>query len=184
MSNTEYKVSIKGEGLTFEQSVPLELAKRLVAMAASGETMGGRVGESRMGGGAGRVIPHQHDGGDHDNLAMSEFISTHDAARNIEKITAIGEYLKVYRGKSTFTNQDVASGFEEAGDAVPKNLSRDVVWAKKVGWVAPKMGADGEYYVTTSGRAAINGNFGPEVKAKSKASAGGRKRKKAAAKTT
>ena len=180
MSNTEYSVSIKGEGLTFEQNVTLELAKRLVAMAASSGMMAARTDQLVQGGGSGHAIPDQHGAEVLDHLAMSEYISTHSAARNIEKITAIGEYLKVYRGKTTFTNQDVASGFEEAGDPVPKNLNRDVVWTKKVGWIAPKMGADGEYYVTTSGRAAIKGNFGPDVKAKSKASAGGRKRKKKA----
>jgi len=176
MSNTEYSVSIKGEGLTFEQNVTLELARRLVAMAASGGMMGSR--SDQLGGATVDVMRDQHDAEVHDHLAMSEYISTHSAERNIEKITAIGEYLKLHRGKTTFTNQDVASGFEEAGDPVPKNLGRDVVWAKKVGWIAPKMGADGEYYVTTSGRVAIKENFGPDVKAKSKASAGGRKRKK------
>ena len=128
------------------------------------------------------AIPNQNGGGVHEDLAMSEYLSTHNAARNIEKITAIGEFLRVHRRKSTFTNEDIVSGFEEAGDAVPGNLARDMVWAKKVGWIAPKTGTDGEYYVTTSGRMGISGNFGPEVKAKSKASAGGRKRKKPARK--
>ena len=170
--------------MTFEQTVPLELAKRLVAMAASGGTMGRAAAESEMRRDAGHVLPGQPAGGVDEDLSMSEYTSTHNAARNIEKITAIGEFLKIHRGKTTFTNEDIVSGFEEAGDAVPKNLARDMVWAKKVGWIAPKTGADGEYFVTTSGRTAISGNFGPEVKAKSKASAGGRKRKKPARKTS
>jgi hypothetical protein len=90
----------------------------------------------------------------------------------------MGEYIKLYRNKTTFTQEDIVSAFEEGGEPVPANLSRDITWAKKTGWIAPKSDLDGHFYVTGSGRAAIQQNFSEEIKSKSKASGGGRKKKK------
>jgi hypothetical protein len=177
MSNSEYKISIKGTELSFEQNVTLELAKRLVAIAASG--------------GAAEQPSHKNDANNagtnsggpaatptSDGLSLAEYLTAHEAKRNIDQITTIGEYLKLYRNKNTFTQGDIEAAFEEAGEVVPANISRDLTWAKKAGWIAPKAGLDGSFYVTTSGKAAVSDKFSADTKKKSKASAGGRKKKK------
>jgi hypothetical protein len=173
-----YKITIKGQELSFESSVSLDLAKKLVAAATSGDASVNSAPNT-----AAKVrttAPATDETPPVDAPSITEYLQSHSAKRIIEQITAIAEYLKAHRGKATFTQEDLISGFEEAGESVPKNLSRDITWAKKAGWIAPKTGSDGEFYVTGSGRAAIAANFGPEVKAKSKASAGGRKKKKKA----
>jgi hypothetical protein len=113
-----------------------------------------------------------------DGPSLVEYLSTHSATRNIEQITAIGEYFKTHRSEATFTQADLQAGFEEAGEKVPSNLSRDITWAKKAGWIAPKTDMDGHFYVTGSGKAAIADKFSEATKAKSKANCGGRKKRR------
>lgn len=181
----DHKVTIKGKDLSFEQSVSLSLARRLVALAASGDTAPpGHMPPARSAS-ASTPAPSTASQPDVQALSLAEYLAQHEAKRNIEKITAIGEYLKVHQSKGTFTEQDLIDGFEAAGEAPPGNLVRDITWAKKAGWLAEKSDQDGHYYVTNSGRHAIGQKFSQEVRAKSKASGGGRKKgsknKKAAA---
>ncbi|MFM9995572.1 MAG: hypothetical protein ACKVU4_07195 [Phycisphaerales bacterium] len=176
VSDSEYKVSIKGAELSFEQTVSIDLAKRIVAMAASGGAASFAGGDK--GGHGQQAQSHQSQAGTEDAPALSEYVAACEAKRNIEYITAIGEFMRKHRGKTTFTEQDLETGFEDAAKGVPQNLSRDITWAKKASWIAPKTGADGQYYVTVTGREAIADKFSLATRAKSKASAGGRKKKK------
>ncbi|HPO93240.1 MAG TPA: hypothetical protein PL072_07190 [Phycisphaerales bacterium] len=170
-----YRITVKGTELTFEQTVSLEIAKKVVALAASGHAPEEDRPDKRE-----KQEPADGAGGHREGgeMALSEYVAASGATRNIEKITAIGEYLRLYRSKGSFTLSDLTDGFEDAGDGAPGNLSRDVTWAKKAQWIAPKAGVDGAYFVTNTGRAAIGAKFSEDVKAKSKASAGGRKKAK------
>ena len=90
----------------------------------------------------------------------------------------IAEYLNRYRNESTVTRQSVAAGFSDMRESVPSNLPRDFAWAVKVGWLAPK-DRDGElFYVTKSGTDAVNRKFPDEIRARTKQTSAGRRRKK------
>ena len=58
--------------------------------------------------------------------------------------------------------------FELASEPPPKNLSRDVDWAVKVGWIAPQQDDPDKYYITRSGREAVQRSFPDDLRDKTK----------------
>jgi hypothetical protein len=55
----------------------------------------------------------------------------------------------------------------DAGDSVPGNLPRDLKWAVRVGWIAPRPGQAGTYYVTGTGSQTVQNKFPKEAVEKS-----------------
>lgn len=96
-------------------------------------------------------------------LSIREFLNEHGPKRSPDKIAAIGVYLKDHDGKDIFSKSDLEKAFEDAAERIPGNLSRDINWVVKAGWIAPKPGAKGMYYVAHSGREAVAKKFPPEI---------------------
>jgi hypothetical protein len=74
-----------------------------------------------------------------------------------EKICAFGSFLKVNRGTTSFGRGELMEVFQEAGEPIPRNLPRDLAKTVRLGWIAPRPGERGKYYVTNAGFAAISG---------------------------
>jgi len=108
--------------------------------------------------------------------SLREFLDAHEPGRNVETIVAIATYLKAHRGMDTFTKEDVRKGFREASEPVPGNYGRDFNWARSAGWIA-NTDTRGGYYVTETGRKAVEANFPPEVKKASGVARTARKRR-------
>jgi hypothetical protein len=106
--------------------------------------------------------------------SLREFLDQHEPGRNVEKIVAIAAYLEEHRGMGSFTKEDVRKGFRDASEPVPGNYGRDFNWARSAGWIA-NTDNRGEYYVTKTGREAVQNNFPPEIR---KASAVGKTARK------
>lgn len=176
---TDFKISVEGPGVTIERAIPEKLAHEIlllvlgghgsrVAAAANAQMDERRVGmtdadrTSRVGG---------------QECSLREFMNDHNPKRIPEKIAVITEFLEKYRETKFVNRQVLVDAFEEARESPPANLARDITWAVKIGWLAPGKGDPDSYYLTQSGVDAVEQKFPPEIRAKTKVSMGGRKKK-------
>lgn len=170
MSDEEgYKLTLKGPGLSVDREISKALADQLLLTlltghgpaAAAAPSGGGRPGHqgtpARQGGGA-----------HHGDLSIREFLDDCAAKRGPDKITAIGVYLADHTQQTDFKRDDLVRQFENAAETVPKNLNRDIKWTAKAGWIAPRSGSTDTYYVTKTGREAVEAKFSKEVVQKTK----------------
>jgi hypothetical protein len=90
---------------------------------------------------------------------VGEYIDDCEAKQFSAKITAIGQFLALRLGQSSFTKEEVKSQFRPAGEAQPANFSRDFADAIAQRWIAEDPEAKGQYFVTKTGKAAIAAKF-------------------------
>lgn len=169
----DFTVTVKGPGVNIEQKVSRDVANKAVLLVLGTTQPARPAGDMTA-----KVETPLPEQGDEPPPSIGEFFTAHNAKRNIEKITAIGQFLKQYAGKSTFGRSDLVSQFELASEPSPKNLGRDIEWAVKVGWIAPQSDDPDKYYVTRSGREAVQRSFPEDLRGKTKITQGSRRKKR------
>ncbi len=98
------------------------------------------------------------------------------AGRNPDKILAIGDYMLECEGAEDFGRVEVKSRFRTAGEAMPKNFTRDFGWALKNGWIAEDPNKPDRFYVTRTGKTALSEKFSDDIKKASAQKSTGRRR--------
>jgi hypothetical protein len=93
------------------------------------------------------------------DTTIGEYIDDCNAQQFPAKITAIGRFLELKLGQTSFTREEVKSQFRPAGEPLPGNFSRDFNDAITQRWIAEVPGEQGQYFVAKTGRAAIAANF-------------------------
>jgi hypothetical protein len=176
-----FKLSLDGNGISVERSIDSPTAWRIMSVLMEADGTAADASLPAMvaphtGQPAASAQPTRPGPGTH---SLREFLDAHEPGRNVETIVAIATYLKVHRGMETFKREDVKKGFREASEPAPGNYGRDFNWARSAGWIA-NTDTRGEYYVTATGRKAVEGNFPPDVR---RASAVGKTARKRRSKT-
>jgi hypothetical protein len=159
----QYIISIKGNGITVERSVPAQVARQMINVIMGGAPPYESVSrpESPVSGrGVDRVAP----GVGGRRTSLREFLDETQAKRNPDKITAIAEFLSEHDEVALFTKDDIKGRFRSAGEGAPRNFPRDFAWAVKNGWVAEDHKLPGSFYVTQKGRTAIENKFSTEIR--------------------
>jgi hypothetical protein len=152
-----YKLSLSGHGVSVERQVSEDVALRVIAL-----TMGGdRPPLSPLASAAAQPGPTRRLQAV--DLSVGEFLTEVEAKRNPDKIVGIGVYLHDQIGRATFAREDVKAQFQAAGESPPANFSRDFNWALGAKWLAAPSGAPKEFYVTKTGRAAVDAHFSSEI---------------------
>ncbi|MCH9027101.1 MAG: hypothetical protein IIA05_08315 [Proteobacteria bacterium] len=152
-----YKVQLEGPGLKIDREISKALADQIVLVMVTGQAPA-----------AARGTAQHHIPTHHGELSIREFLDECAAVRGPDKITAIGIYLADHESKADIKRDDLVRQFENASEPVPKNLSRDINWTVKAGWIAPRSGANDTYYVTKTGRDAVAAKFSKDVVQKTK----------------
>ena len=153
-----YTVSIRGNGIEVEKSVPAQVARQVI-----NAVMGGALSDSTLVSGKGVGGISGASSGIR-RSSLREFLEESQARRNPDKITAIAEYLFQFEEIELFTRDDIRGRFRPSGEAAPANFPRDFTWAAKNGWIAEDPKSPGSFYVTQKGRNAIENKFSSEVK--------------------
>ena len=165
MDDTRYRIVLTGEGLTVDREVDQPTALAILNIVLRD--------------GAGALAPDLHPGppvtpagaelrgesgvATGGGLSVGEFIAQSSAKRNPDKIVSIGEYL-TRQGRSEFTIADIRPMFQQAGEPMPGNFMRDWRWTLAAKWIAPVAGNDKVFYVTNTGRQAVDGGFSAEIR--------------------
>lgn len=87
-----------------------------------------------------------------------EYLDRSGAKTNPEKITALGLYLRA-QGSESFTARNLRDLFVAAGEATPKNITRDIKDAVRSAWVAVRPDQPDSYYVTNRGQTTAGAGF-------------------------
>jgi len=190
-----YKISIEGAGLSLEREVSKEIGERVVVLLLTGAvptTKGVPAAKPAVASPthtpaqtqqAPIVAPQQHAGAQPE-ISIREFLDSCEAKRIPDKITAIGIYLKSQSSQSDFNKNDLILQFESAAEPVPANISRDLKWTLKAGWIALKSGSKDRYYVTNTGNTAVEQKFSKDVVKKTRGLVSGGNKKSPTAQTS
>jgi hypothetical protein len=167
-----FEVSVKGAGVALTRTVDQPTALSVIAIV--------------LGGGAAPPVPahvshaspaplvnRQRDpgpstvaGGDSldPNTTIGEYLDECESRQFPAKITAIGNFLELRLGQSSFTRDEIKSQFRPAGETQPANYSRDFNDAITQRWIAEDPNEKGQYFVTKTGKAAIAARFDRSIR--------------------
>jgi len=166
MTNERFVVQVEGPGVDVKREVPVDVGLKVLALLFTGDLefrgkaatpAGPKTGEKP------ETPRNSANAREEDVVSVREYLNQHKPNRIPDKITTIGCYLKQHRGVSSFTKDDLVKAFEEAAEPIPKNLARDLKWAVRIGWIAPKPGEKGVYYVSNKGEQAVRQKFPEEL---------------------
>lgn len=169
----EFQVIVKGPGLSLDRKVDGPIARAVVGLIF-GQTLSSHHLESPPGpalqsGTAAIATPQEIPAASlPPELSIAEYLKEHNADRNVDKIACIAAYLKHQRRQETFTRDDVVRMFEAARDRIPGNISRDMTWTAKIGWIATSTQNENEFYLTRSGEDVVNKRFPEDIKQRTK----------------
>lgn len=173
MAETEkpqsYTLTLKGDGVSISREIDEITATAVI--------------QAMMGSGIGAASPFNRDRQASVppsglRKSLREALDEAEAKRMPDKIVTIGEFLISQAGQEDFSKEDVRARFRAAGEAAPGNFGRDFAWTVSNGWVAEDPNNPGRYYVTQTGKAAIEAKFSGEVKKKSGFKPAGRRRRR------
>lgn len=144
------KLSIKGNGLSFEREVPESLALQLMQLVITGfanpsANAGGGMESRRDANGRRQSLP--------------EYYQNVGPKRYREKLTTIAAYLHDVEGQGSFSADELKSQFRTVREAAPANFPRDLSEAIAKGWIAEERDQPGTYYVTRTGLEAVEDKF-------------------------
>lgn len=146
----EYAFTLKGAGIDFAGRVNQARARSMldIAIGVKPAPIGKAEAEK-----PGYSLPSE---------SPREFLNSSGAKRLPEKIVAIGEFLSA-RGEADFSKDEVLREFRLAREAMPGNFSRDLRWAIATGWIAQDSEDPKRFYVTQSGKDALEAKFSGET---------------------
>ena len=171
---SKFTLKLTGDGMMIEREVTPEVAHAIVGLI-----LGGSVAPTTTIAQPAALNPAAV--GAAPALSVREFLEAHTAKRIPEQIACIALYLKKQHNATVFTKKELVKGFEDAQEPVPSNLHRDIAWATKNGWIAPKTGTKNSFYLTGTGENAVTTKFPAEVRKKTKQVLRPRKKRKATA---
>jgi hypothetical protein len=180
INEEHFTVSIKGDGVTVEKSVPAHVARQMISLI-----MGGTVSYEPLPREEAPIFTNDAAGLAHSSrpgsrrTSLREFLEETQATRHPDKITAIAQYLALHEKADLFTRDEIKGRYRSAGEAAPANFPRDFGWAVRNGWIAEDSKSSGSFYVTSKGRAAVENKFSDEDK-KATVQPSGRKRSRKA----
>ncbi|MBF4768342.1 hypothetical protein ISU10_11245 [Nocardioides agariphilus] len=186
-SGVKVDLTLDGGGLSFKRAVPEAVALKIMALA-----MGASVNLGQTPSTARRPTPEPEtdldSAEDKDtntftplDESVGEFVHRHGATRNVEKIAAIAMYLTT-GGQERFTSEQLKEQFPKAGEKVPGNYPRDFRWAVQSKWIAEDHQRAKHFYITNSGKNAVNSKFSKDVRKASNLKTG-KKRSSSASKS-
>lgn len=171
-----FDLNLTGTGISLSRKVNRDAALQILAIAMGG---GGGFSPGASYLQQGQRQQQARGSASGERVSLREYLDEVEAKRNPDKILAIGKYLVVHRNQGSFTGEQVKAQFRAAGEAIPGNFPRDLRWAITNGWIAEDHASPGEYYITSSGEAALTAHFSKEIKKRTgQSKLGGRRRKK------
>lgn len=158
------KIELTGPGLSLKREISEDLAREVILLVlGAGQSL--RVGGTDRTTNERQLTPPSNVRTGSGEIRISERTTIRDlmdqtqAHRSPEKITCIAYHIKYVQKAAEFSAAILMKGFSDAGEPVPGNLSRDIAWTKKHGWIAPILGKSRSYAITNSGEKALLAKF-------------------------
>jgi len=146
---SRFQITISGDNFLFSRQIDYQSVKQISSMLIQNETS-----ESQL-----PIELENKEKQTTKGLSLAEFLVDRDPKRTPDKIVTIAYYFWKYESRAHFEKQDILLGFELAMEPLPKNLTRDLSWTKKIGWVAESPQSKYVYYLTQEGKTAVESRF-------------------------
>lgn len=140
------KIHIEGDGLSFEGESDITKAAQIIAFLNTEQYLS-------------NARP----------LAMTSRVGSYTSPRQVlvesgaktndQKITALGKYSMDLSQRPGFTVKEVQELMKRAGESVPKNFSRDLKRAVRLGYIFEDHESKGQYIVSELGDTSIDSGF-------------------------
>lgn len=157
MSENMFKITIEGPGMNVNKELPESKVLQVLAIAfpsTSSQPPSADAMQTPDGASQG-TNPSQSAKLKQAEMAISEFLADLKIGNNAEKIAAVVLYLKEQRDQPLTSRDELPNWFQKAGEAIPKNITRDLATAVKQRLVAEDHTSAGHYYVTGTGEKAL-----------------------------
>jgi hypothetical protein len=177
MAEEKFKVTIKGPGLSFNQSVDKNGANQIMSFVMTGSSLPNSDGSGSGGAGAGGA-----SGANLSGLNPKQFIAKRKPKTQYERIACLGYFLHTARNVAEFGTEEIAAINKEAAQQPILNLPQIMNdTTRKYGFLSAAGG--GNKQMTVLGDAVVEGLPDREaVKTALAEHRPGKKRKKRAAK--
>ena len=156
--STTYTLTLKGEGIDVKKSISQDVAFGVMSLLMGGPS---------------HAIAFQHEPeqssssagrGNSKKASIQEYLSERGAKRNPEKILAVAAYMADEEAREEFGAEDIKERLKRAREKLPANFSRDFNTVIASGWINQDDADPSLYWVTTTGRKAIDSNFSAETR--------------------
>ncbi len=162
---TEIKLTIEGGGLSFKRSIDENTASRIISICMGS----GNDAQDAMG----VVQPASMNSGSPPKTAR-EYLLDYKPSNNQETILVLAYSRADVRKGDGFQQGDIKELFRETREKYSGNLSTDFNRLLRKGWIAERMKKDQAlskkpmYFITDTGRKALNNRFAKEAQPNSK----------------
>ena len=146
------KITINGEGLSFEKETDMHRAGQIIAFLSS---------DVAVDASAVRAYPSSPIAvlgvGETQRKSPRQALSESDAKTNAEKIVVLANFICIQKGVGSFSPKEIQVEFKRAGESLPKNLTRDFMTAVVQGYILEN--DEGDYSLTDLGLEVVEGGF-------------------------
>ncbi|GGJ14470.1 hypothetical protein GCM10010885_24660 [Alicyclobacillus cellulosilyticus] len=157
MLEAKFQIKLTGPGLNFETDITPEKASHIVQICLSDTSFPSHILDKKT-----RQEVNK------DNLSVAEYFNLFNPRRNPDKILCFASYIIDILGRESFEPEEIKPYFQKCGEPTPKNFSRDFRWAVSNGWLDESLNNPGQFYITSSGRKALESKFALDVIQKTK----------------
>lgn len=151
----EYKLTLKGDGITVERNVSEQIAKEIISMVLAGDSRSSTTQQPTT-----SVSSQPSElSSTSKKKSLREYLNEVNARKNPQKILAIAHYLSTHMGKGMVSVTNIRPQFRLANEPLPANLNRDFQTAAQNGWIAPDHEGYKMFYITQTGLDALENKF-------------------------
>ncbi|KAA0916625.1 hypothetical protein FLO80_07310 [Aquicoccus porphyridii] len=163
----DFKLTLEGDGITVKRSVDRETALAIlnsVLASKKSETTGElatvqefaeRSDESEA-----PVSDRSTKASEYSKpLSLREYVYQYEPKTNAQMILCIAQYLAEHEGADRFKRDEIRPRFPSAGEALPKNYTRDFQTAMDKGWIGADPTNKELFFVTRTGEQQLQKGF-------------------------
>jgi len=167
MSENIFKVKLTGPGLDFEKDIDAEKVSSIIQLCLSTCVPQNTPPLKET-----KTIENSSNHSSSlskNNPSLVEWFNRFSPKRNPDKILCFASYLIDVQGRECFEPDEIKPLFQKCGEPIPKNFPRDFRWTISNGWLDESLENSGQFFITNTGRQALESNFDPEILKKTKA---------------
>lgn len=161
------KLSIIGDGLSFEKEIDQLLAGQIMALCLSG-SQASSVRQNIVNTVSNKI----------EKESVVEYCDRFSPKRNPDKILVFAGYIREMENRDSFSSGEIKRLFRDAGEVLPANFTRDFKWVIKNGWFTPDSVKKGNFFITKTGIKVLADGFPKELIEKTKNRGNNHKSKK------
>jgi hypothetical protein len=148
MTNTDLlQLTIEGPDTTFKRSINQDQFARIALLLVKPSTSS---------------FEEETSTNNTNQQSIRDFLNEKSPKTNPQKIVVIASFLGQKDFKS-ITTPLFKQYLQDAGEPIPKNITRDIKEAISLGWLAESYKHDGSYFVTAAGEKKIQTGFSAEI---------------------